>query len=208
MSFLFNWPEWSPQLVSEIRTQLEHIINKQLPPIPILLDKISIHELSFGDQPPKLKFEKLNELKETFVSTQFYFSYHGGFKISIRTKVQLNRLVGTKKGYVSPYERSLLQSDVPLELPVIVGVSSIRLDGRVRIDISMSSPLDKVKKQRTKIGILLLNDPLEGIQVDTIVDDELPSFVKQSLDKIINFGAKTAIKQFMQKPIEIELPDA
>lgn len=207
MSFEFNWPIWDEAFMEEIRKKIETSLNANPAPVPAIVDKWTVKEISFGTKAPTLKLEKIHELSERVASLQFYFSYEGDFKMVLRTKVQINKVYEAE--HVPKYGVSLM-SFKPTELPLILTVQNIVLDGRIKIDAFLPNISFKklmkgeMIKPKTRILIHILQDPLKSFEVLTNIQKEIP-IAKSFFDNLFNEKARDGISAAMSKPIDIEV---
>jgi hypothetical protein len=92
-------------------------------------------ELHFGSKPPVFKLEKIEELSAERSVFQFYVAFSGDAKVTIHTRVQINKVTPTQN-YMSfsSLGRSSM-STKPLEMPLDLTVSGILLEGQFRVTV-------------------------------------------------------------------------
>ena len=229
MSFKFNWPDpWDPALIAQLKEKITEQMNKNGPPHPAIVDRITMKDIYFGTKAPVFKLEQIVELTNEIASLVFFVSYAGDAHITIHTRIQINKVTPTSTSYLyySSLGRSSL-SQKPLEMPLDLTLANIRFEARVRVTVNnlpvlherdiqqKLQPELQQPKLQPKLSIQVLSWTIphkvtqehsqeQLVSVVTNFDQQLPQ-VRDTFQDIIEITAKTALKELQNNPIEINL---
>lgn len=160
MSFKFNWDSFKDDNFYErARTLLTDALNKGKKP-PILSDRIVVRELYLGEESPQLEILEVGDLAADMFRGIFKLTYNGEASITLATKVQANPLKVYSMSAPSFCAPKFLGASAPLDIPLNLTLSDIRLSGIIILVFSKAKGLTLVFR----------NDPLESIRVSSTFD--------------------------------------
>lgn len=174
MAFNFNWSPLTADADFLVRARelLTSALNKSQSP-PIIVDDITVNELSLGNSAPELEILEIGDLAEDRFRGIFKMSYTGDAFLTLKTRVQanpLNTYLLTRPAFASPRP---LAAATGLTIPLQITLSDIKLSGFIVLVFSRQKGLTLVFR----------NDPLESLKVSSTFDS-IP-FVRDHLQKEI-----------------------
>lgn len=174
MAFNFNWSPLTADADFLVRARelLTSALNKSQSP-PIIVDDITVNELSLGNSAPELEILEIGDLAEDRFRGIFKMSYTGDAFLTLKTRVQanpLNTYLSTRPAFASPRP---LAAATGLTIPLQITLSDIKLSGFIVLVFSRQKGLTLVFR----------NDPLESLKVSSTFDS-IP-FVRDHLQKEI-----------------------
>ncbi|KAJ3447011.1 distribution and morphology protein [Anaeramoeba flamelloides] len=194
MAFQFNWPKFTKEDHLYYQKELYDLIFQNMIPLPILCDNIWITSLSFGESPPQLRILSIKRKSKYELTTSIKFSYKGDAHIQIQTCLNLSSLGKQRTTRTSSRINShfgVLSQKDKLELPIVIKVSELWVDGVITISIDPN----------TGIKIHFLNNPLKNITIDTNFNysKAIHTIIQNSIPFVLN-------KLFKDDQYEIEIP--
>ncbi len=174
MAFNFNWSPLTADADFLVRARelLTSALAKSPSP-PIIVDDITVNELSLGNSAPELEILEIGDLAEDRFRGIFKMSYTGDAFLTLKTRVQanpLNTYLSTRPTFASPRP---LAAATGLTIPLQITLSDIKLSGFIVLVFSRQKGLTLVFR----------NDPLESLKVSSTFDS-IP-FVRDHLQKEI-----------------------
>lgn len=160
MSFKFNWDSFNDENFYErARSTLTDALNKGKMP-PILSDRIVVRELYLGEESPQLEILEIGDLAADMFRGIFKLTYNGEASITLATKVQANPLKVYGMSAPSFCTPKFMGASAPLDIPLNLTLSDIRLSGIIIVVFSKAKGLTLVFR----------NDPLQSIRVSSTFD--------------------------------------
>lgn len=160
MSFKFNWDSFNDEnFYDRARALLTDALNKGNKP-PILSDRIIVRELYLGEESPQLEILEVGDLAADMFRGIFKLTYNGEASITLATKIQANPLKVYSMSAPSFCTPKFLGASAPLDIPLNLTLSDIRLSGIIILVFSKAKGLTLVFR----------NDPLESIRVSSTFD--------------------------------------
>lgn len=160
MSFKFNWDSFNDEnFYDRARTLLTDALNKGKKP-PILSDRIIVRELYLGEESPQLEILEVGDLAADMFRGIFKLTYNGEASITLATKVQANPLKVYSMSAPSFCTPKFMGASAPLDIPLNLTLSDIRLSGIIILVFSKAKGLTLVFR----------NDPLQSIRVSSTFD--------------------------------------
>lgn len=160
MSFKFNWDSFNDENFYErARALLTDALNKGKMP-PILSDRIIVRELYLGEESPQLEILEVGDLADDRFRGIFKLTYNGEASITLATKVQANPLKVYSMSAPSFCTPKFMGASAPLDIPLNLTLSDIRLSGIIILVFSKAKGLTLVFR----------NDPLQSIRVSSTFD--------------------------------------
>lgn len=160
MSFKFNWASFNDDnFYDRVRTLLTDALNKGNKPL-ILSDRILVRELYLGEESPQLEILEIGDLADDRFRGIFKLTYNGEASITLATKIQANPLKLYSMSAPSFTTPKFLGANSPLDIPLNLTLSDIRLSGIIILVFSKAKGLTLVFR----------NDPLESIRVSSTFD--------------------------------------
>eukprot|EP01133_Synstelium_polycarpum_P010253 gene10253-11955_t len=200
MSFKLTWGPFDDAFYEDIKIQLNKTLNAG-PPIPNIVDHLTVHHFCLGDVAPQLELLQVADASKERFHFIFRVSYRGNGELELRTRVQANPVyLGTS---ISPSrrEKSMLaklnigSAANPHVMPLSIVISDIVFEG----DLSVTFINNK------SIAASFAKDPLHQVSIKTSFD-EFPSvakFIKRLVDaQLRNF----IMKDFPQIVGKITVP--
>jgi distribution and morphology protein 34 len=203
MAFEFNWPEFDPALVEEVKSKVTVLLNQGEKPEAICAD-LTVSELSFGTQAPHLELVDIPDVSENVFKAVFRVAYSGDGYLALRTKVQVNPFYpASSKTNRAIQDLGILIAHESVVVPLALKISQLQLEGVLEISLSKND-------SQAKVAAFFREDPLKSVTI-TSSFDEFGS-VKKYLQETVEGSLRKLFVEDLPKIMDsvsakIKLPD-